>query len=296
MKNIIVVAAVFVALCLCMTPVSSRDVIDNVPTIYIGEEHLNLKFLEDSESKLFGWWEPNVGLLQNPPSKTIDLSSYTDVSFPESEFAGYAGAWRQLDRGHVIIQQGGIVFTLKTPVAPPTPVPTPSTGNIVISSSPSDATVYVDNAIKGITPLTVTVANGEHVVRIRLYGYQESITNIEVNGEDVSIEPVMIPLTTVATTVPTTVPTTAVTTAPTTVPTIVPTTEPTVEPTTEPTTEPMGLEQPVNNNDTLAAIQSQIDEQATKNAEQDAVIAEQSEQIDVLTQIINFILSFLGVK
>ena len=123
----------------------------------------------------------------------------------------------------------------QTPTPTPTPIPTPSEGNLVISSSPSDATVYVDNAIKGITPLTVTVANGEHVVRIRLYGYQESITNIEVNGEDVSIEPVMIPLTTVATTVPTTVPTTAVTT----VPTIVPTTEPTVEPTTEPTMEPM---------------------------------------------------------
>jgi hypothetical protein len=292
MKNIIVVAAVFVALCLCMTPVSSRDVIDNVPTIYIGEEHLNLKFLEGDRSKTFGWWEGGFYMSsRTAPGKVITLDSYTDVSFPESEFGGYAGPWFQLDSNRNV-NLTAHYFTLVAPVVTPTPVPTPSTGNIVISSSPSDATVYVDNVIKGITPLTIQEKNGEHVVKIRLYGYQEYTTTVVVNGEDVSINPMLIPMTTVATTVATTVPTTV----PTTIITTMPTTEPTVEPTIEPTMEIMGLEQPVNNNDTLAAIQSQIDEQATKNAEQDVVIAEQSEQIDVLTQIINFILSFLGVK
>lgn len=275
------------ALLIVVAPASARDVIDNVPTIYIGEEHLNLKFLEDSESKLFGWWEPNVGLLQNPPSKTIDLSSYTDVSFPESEFAGYAGAWHQLDRGHVIIQQGGIIFTLKTPVAPPTPVPTPSTGNIVISSIPSDATVYVDNVIKGITPLTVSVANGEHVVRIRLDGYQESKTSVTVtSGGDVSIKPELIPVTTVVTTVPTITQTTVATTVPTTFVTTIPTTKITTEPTTA----------AINYSGTIVAMQSQIDKQATKNAEQDVAIAEQSEQIGFLQQMIDSILGFLGLK
>lgn len=296
MKNIIVVAAVFVALCLCMTPVSSRDVIDNVPTIYIGEEHLNLKFLEDSESKLFGWWEPNVGLLQNPPSKTIDLSSYTDVSFPESEFAGYAGAWHQLDRGHVIIQQGGIIFTLKTPVAPPTPVPTPSTGNIVISSIPSDATVYVDNVIKGITPLTINVENGAHVVRIQKVGYYESKTDVNVMGENetVGVELVSIPVTTTPTTIITTIPTTTVPT--TIVTTVVPTTEPTVMPTdtvtvteTEEMVSLLSVEEPVDNSAQIESMQAQIDEQGEK-------IEEQNERIGVLEQMIDFILRVFGLK
>ena len=300
MKNSIVVALVFIALCLCMMPISSaRDVIDNVPTIYIGEEHLYLKFLEGSESKAFGLMDHGFGFRDNQlitmPSKTIYLDNYADASFPASEFTGYTGIWQSLD-SNLNVNLYGSRFVLATPAptptTPPTPVPTQSTGNIVISSSPSDATVYVDNVIKGITPLTIQEKNGEHVVKIRLYGYQEYTTTVVVNGEDVSINPTLIPLTTVATTVATTVPKTVVTTIPTTEPTM----EPTTEPTTEPMMEPMGLEQPVNNNDTLAAIQLQIDEQATKNVEQDAVIAEQSEQIDVLTQIINFILSFLGVK
>lgn len=296
MKKIIVVAAVFVALCLCMTPVSSRDVIDNVPTIYIGEEHLNLKFLEGRESKLFGWWEPNVGILQNPPSKTIDLSSYTDVSFPESEFAGYAGAWHQLDRGHVIIQQGGIIFTLKTPVAPPTPAPTPSTGNIVISSSPSDATVYVDNVIKGVTPLTINIENGAHVVRIQKIGFYESKSDINIMGEDehVDVELVSIPVTTTPTTIITTIPTTTVPT--TIVTTVVPTTEITVVPTdtvtskeTEETVSLLSVEEPVDNSAQIESMQAQIDEQGEK-------IEEQNERIGVLEQMIDFILRVFGLK
>jgi hypothetical protein len=229
------------------------------------------------------------------PSKTIYLDNYADASFPASEFTGYTGIWQSLD-SDLNVNLNGSRFVLATPTptptTPPTPVPTPSGGNIIISSNPSDATVYIDNVIKGITPLKINIENGEHVVRIRLYGYQEYTTTVVVNGEDVSINPVLIPLTTVATTVATTVPKTVVTTIPTTEPTM----EPTTEPTTEPMVEPMSLEQPVSDEDALANMQSQIDAQATKNAEQDVIIVEQSEQIDVLTQIINFILSFLGVK
>lgn len=138
MKKIVVVAAIFVALCLCMAPVSSRDVIDNVPTIYIGEEHLNLKFLEGRESKLFGWWKPGSSVLTVGPEKTINLENYNDVSFPISEFNGYDGRWFPLD-SNCVLNQTAYPFILANPVVTitptiePTPVPTPSTGNIVIS-------------------------------------------------------------------------------------------------------------------------------------------------------------------
>ncbi len=295
MKNAIVVAAVFVALCLCMAPVSSRDVIDNVPTIYIGEEHLNLKFLESRESKLFGWWKPGSLVLTVGPEKTINLENYNDVSFPVSEFNGYDGRWFPLDSNYVL-NQTAYPFILATPIPTQTPVPTPSTGNIVISSSPSDATVYVDNVIKGITPLTINVENGAHVVRIQKVGYYESKTDVNVMGENetVDVELVSIPVTTttpttIITTIPTTIPTTIVTT-------VVPTTEPTVMPTdtvtvteTEEMVSLLSVEEPVDNSAQIESMQAQIDEQGEK-------IEEQNERIGILEQMIDFILRVFGLK
>lgn len=285
-KSFIPLILVGLALLIVVAPVSARTV-ENGGTIYIGEEHLYLKFLDGNTTKAFGWWDGSGPRDISRPTKVIYLDSYTDASFPASEFTGYSGVWSQLN-SNLWWNISGSYFTLAnpvvttTPTTSPTPIPTPSEGNIVISSSPSDATVYVDNVIKGITPLTVSVANGEHVVRIRLDGYQESKTGVTVTGADVSIKPVLIPVTTVPTTIQTTVATTTQTTTPTTVIT--------TKLTTIPTTET------INYSGTIVAMQKQIDEQVTKNAEQDVAIAEQSEQIGFLQQMIDSILGFLGLK
>jgi len=289
-KSFIPLILVGFVLLIIVAPVSSRDV-ENGGTIYIGEEHLNLKFLEGSETKMFGWWDwRHEGMVINQrPPREINLSdSYTDASFSFDEFNQGDGPWVSLNPDHTL-NQSGPRFVLLMPTQTPTPttiltpVPTPSEGNIIISSSPSDATVYVDNIIKGITPLTVSVANGAHLVRIKLEGYQESKTSVTViGGVNVSIEPVLIPVTTVTTTVPTTIQTTVPTTAPTTVITTAITTIPTTA--------------AINYSGTIVAMQKQIDEQATKNAEQDVTIAKQSEQIDFLQQLIDSMLGFLGLK
>jgi len=302
MRKKLIIPLIFVglALLIVVAPVSARTV-ENGGTIYIGEEHLYLKFLEGSETKLFGTydWRHEGMVIGQRPQVEIDLSdSYTDASFPASKFYVYDinQIWWSLKPDHTwntsndlsvphFILANPVVTT--TPTTPPTPVPTPSTGNIVISSSPSDATVYVDNVIKGITPLTISVANGEHVVRIRLDGYQESKTSVTVNGADVSIKPVLIP---VVTTVATTVPTTIMTTVPTTMQTTTQTTVITTEITTIPTTAT------INYSETIAVMQSKIAAQETKNIEQDVAIAEQSEQIGFLQQMIDSILGFLGLK
>jgi hypothetical protein len=288
-KSLILLIHVGLALLLVAAPLSSARDVENHGTIYVGEEHLNLKFLEGSNAtKMFGWWPNSQAAISTAPSKMIRLeNSYTDVSFPAEEFAEYTGGigFRSMTVGYTC-DVDGPWFILALPKVTPTPVPTPSEGNIIISSSPSDATVYVDNAIKGITPLTVTVANGEHVVRIKLDGYYESKTGVTVIGKDVSIEPVLIPVTTVATTIPTTIQTTVTTTTP----TSMPTTTITAELTTIPTTTT------INYSRTIAAMQKQIDEQVTKNAEQDVAIAEQSEQIGFIQQMIDSILGFLGLK
>lgn len=72
--------------------------------------------------------------------------------------------------------------------APPTftatPTPTPSTGSLDIRSSPSGAMIFVDNAMKGITPLVVTgVSNGEHTVTLQKTGYQVGASTVLMMGE-----------------------------------------------------------------------------------------------------------------
>ncbi|WP_241481307.1 PEGA domain-containing protein [Methanoculleus sediminis] len=58
-----------------------------------------------------------------------------------------------------------------------------STGSISVTSSPSGAEVYIDNAYKGITPLTVDgIATGTHAVRVALGGYSDWSTTVQVGA------------------------------------------------------------------------------------------------------------------
>ena len=58
-----------------------------------------------------------------------------------------------------------------------------TTGSIAVASSPSGAEVYVDNAYKGITPLTVKgVAAGTHAVRVALAGHNDWSTSVQVGA------------------------------------------------------------------------------------------------------------------
>ncbi|NYT05266.1 MAG: PEGA domain-containing protein [Methanomicrobiales archaeon] len=78
-------------------------------------------------------------------------------------------------------QTAGVSMTL----SPATPVTT--TGSIQIDSQPAGANVYVDNAIKGITPLTVSdLAPGQYTVTLRLAGYEDWSTTVTVSAGGVS--------------------------------------------------------------------------------------------------------------
>jgi hypothetical protein len=81
-------------------------------------------------------------------------------------------------------------FTLypATGTAATTTVPIPAYGNISISSVPSGADVYLDNEYKGITPLTMkNVENGNHIVLVRLSGYQDWSQRVVVFGNSQSL-------------------------------------------------------------------------------------------------------------
>ena len=66
----------------------------------------------------------------------------------------------------------------------PTPTPTPAYGSIGITSNPSGAGVYVDNVMKGITPVKLdAVPNGAHSVLLRLEGYEDYTDSVMVMAD-----------------------------------------------------------------------------------------------------------------
>jgi hypothetical protein len=82
------------------------------------------------------------------------------------------------------VVQAGIVNDIHATLSPVAPGPTPdTTGQMLVSSSPSGANVYIDNAYKGITPVTLTnIPAGVHTVSFRLYGYQDVSQRVNVVG------------------------------------------------------------------------------------------------------------------
>ncbi len=59
----------------------------------------------------------------------------------------------------------------------------PKTGEITVRSTPSGANIYLDNAYRGLTPLTlVDIQEGNHVVILKLNGYQNWQSTVNVMG------------------------------------------------------------------------------------------------------------------
>jgi hypothetical protein len=82
----------------------------------------------------------------------------------------------------------------QTPVSSTlTPTASPATGSIAINSAPAGATVYLDNANMGITPLTLdSIAPGSHSLTIRLDGYEDWSGPVEVTaGQTAQVSPTL---------------------------------------------------------------------------------------------------------
>ncbi|MDD1702005.1 MAG: PEGA domain-containing protein [Methanoregula sp.] len=79
---------------------------------------------------------------------------------------------------------GGIVNDLHITLVPVVAGPTrDTTGQILVSSSPSGANIYLDNVYMGITPVTLpNIAEGTHTVTLRLSGYQDLTSTVTVVG------------------------------------------------------------------------------------------------------------------
>ncbi|MFA5331873.1 MAG: PEGA domain-containing protein [Methanoregula sp.] len=78
----------------------------------------------------------------------------------------------------------GIINDLHITLVPVTAGPTrDTTGQVQISSAPSGANILLDNAYKGITPLTLpNIPEGTHTLTLSMNGYQDYTTTVNVVG------------------------------------------------------------------------------------------------------------------
>jgi hypothetical protein len=98
-----------------------------------------------------------------------------------------------------------------TSVPTPFPTQTPSgTGSLAITSAPARAAVFLDNALKGVSPLTLTeISAGTHQLRLTKTGYQDYSTTVTVTkGKTTSVSATLTPASGTSREVPAT-PTTA---------------------------------------------------------------------------------------
>lgn len=78
------------------------------------------------------------------------------------------------------------VFTLPLAGLQSPPSSSPAMGSIIVSSTPADGQVSVDNQFRGVTPVTIyNVAQGSHIVNVQLAGYSNWSTSVDVAANQV---------------------------------------------------------------------------------------------------------------
>jgi len=68
-------------------------------------------------------------------------------------------------------------------VAAPVPPPAPVVGQVVVETTPAGATVEVDGAVRGTTPVTLSLKPGEYRLAVRLAGYRPVEEAVAVAAE-----------------------------------------------------------------------------------------------------------------
>lgn len=100
--------------------------------------------------------------------------------------------------GQVLVTAGSTTTVSQTLSVGPTARPTtgPGTGLLSVVSLPAGAQVYVDDLFIGVTPLTTPpVTAGSHQVLVRLSGYADWLTSVQVStGQTVAVEAVLSPV------------------------------------------------------------------------------------------------------
>ena len=78
-----------------------------------------------------------------------------------------------------------------------TPVSAEESGSLSVTTTPAGALVYVDGAMKGVTPATIPgLSAGTHAVRLSMAGYSDLNTTITVSAGKISEYSTALPVAT----------------------------------------------------------------------------------------------------
>lgn len=123
------------------------------------------------------------------PSGTALGANKTLVKIQELDSRGYSIAYSAVTIDHLIGE--------------PTPPPTPAYGSITATSSPSGADIYIDNVYKGLSPAVFgNIPNGNHVVLIKMDGYQGLTKTVTVTADNQTVHAVLYQQTSAPATTP----------------------------------------------------------------------------------------------
>jgi len=121
-----------------------------------------------------------VSLTALVPAGSALGANKTLVRIQELDARGYVIPYSVVEINHLIGQ--------------PTPTPTPSFGTLSVASTPPGADVYIDNAYKGLTQVSINaIPNGNHVLLIKLDGYQDYSRTVVVMGDTQTITAALVP-------------------------------------------------------------------------------------------------------
>jgi hypothetical protein len=120
---------------------------------------------------------------QTPAGELFDLTSVTPglhtVMLTISDYQTYT---------QTVQVNAGRIVTINARLSPTPPGPVKdTTGQIVVTSSPGGANIFLDNVFRGISPLTLTeIPDGSHTVMVRMDGYTDNAQTITVTGAAVT--------------------------------------------------------------------------------------------------------------
>ena len=148
----------------------------------------------------------SVSLTTNPPGAFLyvngvyagQTSGGSPLLFPQAPAGTYSILITKAgyqDYTENVIVEAGKVYTLTITL---TPVQKPTTGGISVISSPSQSEVFLNNAFKGLTPITLDeLTPGTYTVLLKLSGYQDWQTTQQViAGQTSQISATLIPVST----------------------------------------------------------------------------------------------------
>ena len=129
---------------------------------------------------LIGYADSNI--IKYDPSGT-EITRWGSLGYGDGQFGNAMGIAVD-SSGNVYVSEGNIGAKQSRiqKFAPITTPPIPQPAALVITSTPTDAELYVDGTIKGSTPTTLTLDSGTYKITVKKSGYSDYFIQVSVGA------------------------------------------------------------------------------------------------------------------